>query len=60
MHSSSLPLLLSHASDGPSVGPGGERSASLESDEEAEREASLLLDAAVTLCAIAAKKVTFL
>lgn len=56
MHSSSLPLLLSSASDGLTLGSGGESGQSADNDDEAEREASLLLDAAVTLCAIAAKK----
>jgi hypothetical protein len=60
MHSSSLPLLLSTGSDGLTLGTAGSDSAhSVENDDEAEKEASLLLDAAVTLCAIAAKKVIF-
>ena len=61
MHSSSLPMLLSSASDGLTLSSGGAGDAAHshngESDDEAEREAALLLDAAVTLCAIAAKKV---
>lgn len=56
MHSSSLPLLLSTASDSLTLGAGGETGHTHENDDEAEREAALLLDAAVTLCAIAAKK----
>jgi hypothetical protein len=60
MHSSSLPLLLSTGSDGLTLGTAGSDSMhSVENDDEAEKEASLLLDAAVTLCAIAAKKVNF-
>lgn len=51
MHSSTSALLVSTGIDG-SVTSGPEN------DEDAEKEASLLLDAAVTLCAIAAKKVT--
>ena len=50
MHSSTSALLVSTGLDG-SVTSG------TENDENAEKEASLLLDAAVTLCAIAAKKV---
>lgn len=60
MHSSSLPMLLSSASDGLTLngGSAGDNTHNHgENDDEAEREASLLLDAAVTLCAIAAKKV---
>lgn len=50
MHSSTSALLVNTGIDG-SVTSGSEN------DEDAEKEASLLLDAAVTLCAIAAKKV---
>ena len=60
MHSSSLPMLLSSASDGLTLNGGSTGDNAQchgENDDEAEREASLLLDAAVTLCAIAAKKV---
>lgn len=60
MHSSSLPMMLSSASDGLTLSGGAgdsAQSSGVENDDEAEREAALLLDAAVTLCAIAAKKV---
>ena len=55
IHSTSLALQLSNAHDGL-----GSNSVSIEDEEEAGKEASLLLDAAVTLCSIAAKKVTAL
>ncbi len=50
MHSSTSALLVNTGIDGSVTG-------GPENDEDAEKEASLLLDAAVTLCAIAAKKV---
>jgi hypothetical protein len=58
MHSTSLAQLLVNAQDGGTVagGSGGV----LESDAEAEKEAELLLDAATTLCTIAAKKASYL
>jgi hypothetical protein len=55
LHSTSLAQLLVSAQDGGAhVGGSG---GALESDVEAEKEAELLLDAATTLCTIAAKKV---
>jgi hypothetical protein len=52
MHSTSLAQVLVTSHDG-----GNSSGETQESDAAADREASLLLDAAVTLCAIAAKKV---
>jgi hypothetical protein len=57
MHSTSLAQLLVNAQDGGVMAGGGSSGGGvLESDAEAEREAELLLDAATTLCTIAAKK----
>ena len=56
LHSTSLVQLLVNAQESGLGGVGGAGS-SVESDTEAEREAELLLDAAITLCTIAAKKV---
>ena len=55
MHSTSLAQLLVNSQDGSHSGSSG---ASVDSDIQAEREAELLLEAATTLCAIAAKKVS--